>query len=199
MLKTYWQRVVAIVGLVFFGAFSLLNSASNVFGVIQFASNPEAKLSEAQQVFAWLMTTPWWVPTLITVAFAGWLFYITRPTRIPPITPPKAADTKIRLYFDSNSQVTERGVANIWRWRAETIALHLMSLKTGDPAGTAEFCCIFLVFTEPVQVRQIVVSAVTPLPQYEVRDFSERSAVILFHKALRNTEVSIQVQFHESS
>lgn len=77
------KRLAAIVGTILFGGLTLVNVASNTFGVFQFVADPQSKMTEVQKVFVWLLSTPWWVPGTLMAGFAAWLMYITRPAPIP--------------------------------------------------------------------------------------------------------------------
>jgi hypothetical protein len=73
------KRLAAVIGAIIFGAVTLANIASNTLGLVQFAADPKAKMSEAQQALAWVLSTPWWVPAVLMAMCAAWLMYITRP------------------------------------------------------------------------------------------------------------------------
>lgn len=83
MLARIWKQIVVAVGVVLAALIAGANLASSLFGLAQVAANPTAKLTEVQQVFIWLTSTPWWVPTAIMVGLAAWLIYITRPVIAP--------------------------------------------------------------------------------------------------------------------
>jgi hypothetical protein len=70
-----------------------------------------------------------------------------------------------------------------------------MKVQIG-PSGAIESIAattIFLTFDKPTQMKQVIIEGEpSPLPHYEVKDYSERHAIVRFRGGLDGFEVTIR-------
>lgn len=106
----------------------------------------------------------------------------------------KETPTKLRLQFNAaNTLPLEIGQENIWRWYTLKTVVRGKDVKTRQPIDVAAWT-IFVVFDRPVNFRQIRVdTAGMTIPGYEVKDSSQRSAVIFVAGDLVGVPLSLEV------
>jgi hypothetical protein len=102
--------------------------------------------------------------------------------------------TELRIQFNSGSTLPfALAQPNVWRWYAlynATIGI----APDGKQTLLSKTWNLFLTFDKPIPVKQIRVDAGgAVLPTYEVKDFSNRSAVIAFSGDLAGVVMDVQV------
>jgi hypothetical protein len=130
------------------------------------------------------------------VLCAAWVAYENRKpadqvTTVTATQTPRNLKTNLTLKFGQGSTLPiAEGLANIWRWYALSNVVIIVS-----PEGQKEIKTwnIFLALEKPIDVKQVTVSSKSPLPTYEVKDYSDRSAVIAFAGDLVNLSIEIDL------
>lgn len=105
---------------------------------------------------------------------------------------PKETVLELQFYGDQRVPV-ETNMTNIHRWFA--LQNIVKSPLEGELRVISKTWAIFLVFDRPVPTRQLLVIAPSiQLPDYEVKDFGSRHAVVCFIGEIPAGNVKIQVQ-----
>jgi hypothetical protein len=100
--------------------------------------------------------------------------------------------TILQYNSDNPTPVAQR-VQNIWRWYSLSQVLRQLSPETGAIVNETMIVVLFLVFSEPVAVKQLTAKASGgKLPMYEVKDFGPRHAIIVFAGGLADLKVEVQ-------
>jgi hypothetical protein len=101
--------------------------------------------------------------------------------------------TMLRLQFGgSNTIPIGIDQTNIWRWYALSTTVQGFDPKKKTFVEVAKNWTVFLVFDVPIVFKQILVDANgARLPNCEVKDSSNRSAVVVFGGDLTGTVVNI--------
>lgn len=141
----------------------------------------------------------WMILWVLTWALLGYDIYLRRSQSLPvagiSITPTSVADmpTYLRLQFNAVNTVPvglEKG--NVWRWYALRTTIEGLDIKTKKPIKLGAWT-IFITFDKPISFMQTQIDgAGSVLPTYEVKDSSQRSAVVWFSGELVNTVVNIR-------
>ena len=138
----------------------------------------------------WLFSTPWYVPAILgailTVVLAYVLLFGKSESRLRRIrtdlairfTPPSINPEKVSLH-------------NIWYWYAlcNIVNVH----EQGGAIHQARSWSVFLVFNEPIGVKQVLVESDAPIPMAEVKSSGPRHAVVAFSGDIPATVVRIRV------
>jgi hypothetical protein len=99
---------------------------------------------------------------------------------------------ELRLHVYGDNRLPDRLSAdNIWRW----YYMHdLIVMLTPDGAKKREIvtCKLFITFDQPVVVGTMTVTADKPLEHYEVKEFTNRFAIVTFEQALPECNITIQ-------
>ncbi len=190
-----WTKVAVIVGIV--AAFLTLLQVA--IGLAQWLGwKPSGVLAMLPSARAVLVVLTW--IALGVTWFALWrVIHRTEPV-VPPVpvasTTPQSVGmipTELRLQFgDINDLPTKITNDNIWRWYAlKTINIG-MNPKTKKLEQVIGLWTIFVTFDKPVNFSQIRVTSTGALPTYEVKDSSQRSAVITIQGAIEHSVLDIQ-------
>lgn len=101
------------------------------------------------------------------------------------------AHLKLHIYADT--RLPDRlHAANIWRWYYMHEVLVMMN-PDGSKNRELLTSKLFISFDQPVSVGTMTVRADKPLPNYEVKEFNNRFAIIAFLEAVPECSMDIEV------
>ena len=81
---------------------------------------------------------------------------------------------------------------NVWRWYTLGTIVHGIDQKQQAFEATTNWT-VFIAFEKPIKFKQIIVDGFgSSLPRYEVKDSSNRTAIIVFNGDLVATTVEIR-------
>ena len=99
----------------------------------------------------------------------------------------------VRLHIYGDTRLPDRlGAVNIWRWfymHGIIVLTHPDGSKNQDIVTAT----LFVSFDQPVNVGSIKVRADKPLPNYEVKEFNNRFAIIAFLGPVPECNLDIDV------
>jgi hypothetical protein len=128
---------------------------------------------------------------IIVLAITGLIAGIAILTSQRSNTVASGIDTRIHLQFGApNTLPIASDLQNIWRWYTLNNIVEMVPAD-GTPRREIKTWNIFITFDQPIDVKQIVINSDQPLPAYEVKDVSNRSAVIAFMSDLANIGIDI--------
>lgn len=140
------------------------------------------------------LASPWWgyAPlALVTIAIAVFVYRLWRP--IPQAgsvasLPAAPVESELRLQcYAGNRTATGLQTDNIWRWFTLLMIAQAMPEpgKRGKPMADHLMTALFITFDQPTTTNNLSISSPDMnLPRYEVKDFNQRSAIIVFDGAL---------------
>ncbi len=104
-------------------------------------------------------------------------------------------DAWIRFHLYGDERTPERlEIENVWRW----YYLRLIAIGVDKKAGVKEQLLqtvFFLTFDRPVKIGTLEISSPDfKLPRYEVKDFSSRSAIVVFSGPLPTGTLEMRVR-----
>ncbi len=104
---------------------------------------------------------------------------------------PQAVPTSLHLVFEGpNARSIQQ--SNIWRWFAFQHVVNQVD-KDGTPTKTTMYWELFLVYERPVAFTQVIVPG-SALLQFEVKDATARSSILVFHGDLTNKTILFQLE-----
>lgn len=106
---------------------------------------------------------------------------------------PLAERASLRLHVYGDTRTPDRlSTFNVWRWFYLADVLVMMK-----PDGTKDreitTSKLFMSFDQPVGVGTLVVRADKPIAHYEVKEFNNRFAIVVFGEAIPECNVDIEV------
>jgi hypothetical protein len=106
---------------------------------------------------------------------------------------PLADRARLRLHVYGDTRVPEKlSYENVWRWyHLNTIAEMIDS--AGAKKQNLLASTLFISFDQPVKIGTLSVHADKPLPTYEVKEFNNRFAVIVFDGGMPECNLDIEV------
>jgi hypothetical protein len=141
----------------------------------------------------------WMILLAITWALVGYDVYLRQAFQPKPIITEHAVagsdlPTYLRLQFNANNTIpTAIDKQNVWRWYALRTTFSGLDRKTNTLAVGAQMWSVFIVLDKPISFDQILVDgAGSTLPGYEVKDSSNRTAVVIFSGDLVGVVVNIR-------
>jgi hypothetical protein len=101
------------------------------------------------------------------------------------------ASLRLHMYGDTR-QPDRLSYSNIWRWYHLADVLTVIN-QNGTKDRELIRSKLFISFDQPVIVGTMTVRADRPLPPYEVKEFNNRFAIIVFGEQLPECNVDIEV------
>ena len=109
----------------------------------------------------------------------------------------KSFDLQLETFGDQRAP-GQLSLDNVWRWYFLRTILQVF-LKTGETVQ-AEGQTLFIVFDKPVLTSHIAVSAIGfDLPAYEVKEFTNRYAIIVFFGSKQLPKGSLRIKTGQDS
>lgn len=125
------------------------------------------------------------VVTVVAIFSVAW--YLRRRGDVSPKPPTDFAEqtwARFHIYGDER-QPQRLGAENIWRWFQFRVIQITMS-RDSDDKHEEEMDIFFLTFDRPAKGETLEVSSPdSELPRHEVKDFSPRSAIVVFSDRLQ--------------
>jgi hypothetical protein len=107
-------------------------------------------------------------------------------------TTPSSIKTDLHLVFDGpNARAI--GQNNIWRWFTLYHRVDQVDKDTAQITKSIINWEVFLVFDRPIALTQILIPGAAALPANEIKDATNRSAILVFHGDLSNKTIEIKV------
>ncbi len=165
----------------FFAAASFFQWKPDMFSTLGIVSKPMGVA-----IIALLLGVCPWLALGYTYHWAR-----TAPIEVPP---PSKVPTDLRLQFNGGDTLPlSVDQHNIWRWYALTTVFKGLDEKTKTFVEMGRTWTVFMTFDKPVNFTQIRIDASGgKLPTYEVKDSTNRSAVIVFGGDLTGVVVTVQ-------
>ena len=106
---------------------------------------------------------------------------------------PLADRAALRLHVYGNSRLPDRlSATNVWRWFCLNDILVMMK-QDGTKDQEIITSKLFVSFDQPVGVGTMTVRSDKPLSHYEVKEFNNRFAIIVFGEPLPACNIDIEV------
>lgn len=109
------------------------------------------------------------------------------------LTEIKPARTILRLQFNPNNVLPlALEVENIWRWYTLQQFLVSYDKKMKQKESVVANTTVFVMFTNPIPLKQVKINCSGALPIFEVKDAGERHAIIIFDGGLSGLVIDIE-------
>jgi hypothetical protein len=128
----------------------------------------------------------------LSTTVSGTTSVATGPTVPPPPIQGSNVTTHLTLQFGQDRMLpVATALENIWRWYA--LANIVVVIGKDGKSNEIITWTVFLTLDRPVNPQQVLVTSLSSLPRYEVKDRDSRSVVVAFVGDLTDIAVDIRV------
>jgi hypothetical protein len=203
------SRMAALIGAVVFWTWAIVRLALDWIGRSTVVDDYNQLVERLPNWLEWLFTTPWWVPsglaTILTVILI-WAIWPRKTLRTLTLQqareagiiapPPTNVAARVLLRY-GHDEIPEKVMAeNIHRYFSLTFHIDAIGVTPEGQQQTSSkqiATALFLVFDSSLTARNLRVKFEGPRkPRYDIRDFDDRSAVIVFFEPMDGIFVDVE-------